>query len=182
MYTDVNLQDTNSVTVRRPSNASTDMYNMPIQLYSTPVNTRIYKFLGHQLCHCKRPIQPLHLKNVAIRSHVCKQMYSTQLQIHVHVYRNICKHQFCHCVTPIEYLHVKNVATCKCTCICPCVWIQLYDTNTHLQTSTGHQLCLSLRDTHPCLCLQLHSTHVYRHQPAGHKLCHCEIHIEHLNV
>ena len=45
-------------------------------------------------------------------SHVCIQMYSTHLQIHVDVHRNFCKHQFCHCMTPIEHLHVKNVHVC----------------------------------------------------------------------
>ena len=129
------LHDTNTVTVRHP--ARTCMYNMPIQLYSKYTYTDVYRTPTLSL-------RETHLGSAfkeCMCSHVYIQMYSTHLQIHVDVYRNLCKHQFR--LHDTHQIPACKECTCMCTCICPCVCIQLYGTNTRLQTHTGHS-CLSL--------------------------------------
>ena len=109
------LHDTNTVTVRHP--ASTCMYNMPIQLYSTHLSyTDVYRTLPLRETHSASALKE------CMCSHVCIQMYSTHLQIHVDVHRNLCKHQIRHCMTPIEHLHVKNVHICVHAYVPVCVY------------------------------------------------------------
>ena len=89
-----------------------------ICLYNCTVHTCKYTYTD---VYRTLPLRETHSASAlkeCICSHVCIQMYSTHLQIHVDVHS---KHQFCHCMTPTEHLHVKNVHVCVHVYVSVCV-------------------------------------------------------------